>query len=144
MQEAARKVADENRKLRILLAQHGIMDDTVVASSQSSPASDTLTGAQFASSMDTVQPTDEFLQIYKPPSLEGHMAILPTSTSGGSGSLDSSQYTSTFNCRSYTHANPDTLWYHERIQTPNSHPMARDWMSYPITHSGLPGSDDNS
>lgn len=59
IQLAARRVADENKKLRALLARHGVSDDSIVAHLQSSRINgqDVITGEQFnvASSGGNIQ-----------------------------------------------------------------------------------------
>ena len=63
---AARKVADENRKLRGLLALSGIGDDSIEAYLQSSPAGDVQLGSQIPSHSVPVQALQHLLQTRKP------------------------------------------------------------------------------
>jgi hypothetical protein len=91
IQAAARRVADENEKLRILLARYGIGDDTVVAYLQSS-TSDTLMGRQCTSSNDAVQPREQLLQTCNTSYLDGNISMPAESRTGGLGSLGSTSF----------------------------------------------------
>ena len=84
---AARRVADENKKLRGLLAQHGIGDDNIDAFLQTSPVSDTMMNGQFGSSSGAVQALEQLLQTRKTCCVDGSNPMV--STIGG-GSRDSS------------------------------------------------------
>jgi hypothetical protein len=63
---AARRVVDENKKLRTLLAQHGVGNDSIEACLQSNPINgpDARTGEQFntASNHGTVQISEHLLR----------------------------------------------------------------------------------
>ena len=83
---AARRVADENKKLRGLLAQHGIGDDNIEAYLQSSPTSDSLMVGQYGSSSNAVQNLEQLLQTRKTFSADGNVPLLM----GGPESRDSS------------------------------------------------------
>ncbi len=61
IQIAARRVADENNKLRGLLAQHGVGDESVEAYLNSFPANETTLG-QYGSSSAAVQLLEQLLQ----------------------------------------------------------------------------------
>lgn len=65
IQLAARKVADENRKLRGLLALHGIGEDSIEAYMHSSPTGDQL-NTQIPTSSAPVQNLQHLLQTRKP------------------------------------------------------------------------------
>ncbi|PMD62959.1 uncharacterized protein K444DRAFT_525186 [Hyaloscypha bicolor E] len=56
IQMAARRVADENKKLRGLLVQHGVGEDTIETYLQTSPTTDTMMGGQYGSSKKHLQP----------------------------------------------------------------------------------------
>jgi hypothetical protein len=86
---AARRVADENRKLRSLLAQHGVGDDNVEAFLQSSPTSDTLMSGQFGNASGAVQVLEQLLQTRKSCCADGNTGA-PVNGMGGPGSRDSS------------------------------------------------------
>ncbi len=88
IQMAARRVADENRKLRGLLAQHGVGDDSIEAYLQSSPT-DGMVGAQYGSSSGAVQILEQLLQTRKAYCTDGTIT-LPANMGGGGGSRDSS------------------------------------------------------
>jgi hypothetical protein len=66
IQLAARKVADENRKLRELLSLHGIREDSVEGYLQSSQAGDALLSSQYPSRSTPVQALQHMLQARKP------------------------------------------------------------------------------
>ena len=61
IQMAARRVADENKKLRGLLAQHGVGDDTIETYLETSPTSDSM-GGQYGSSSVAVQILEQLFQ----------------------------------------------------------------------------------
>jgi len=63
IQVAARKVADENKRLRGLLAQHGIGDDSIEAHLRTSPTTDLTAG--YGGSSAAVQVLDQLLQTRK-------------------------------------------------------------------------------
>jgi len=94
IQMAARRVADENKKLRGLLAQHGVADDTIEGYLQSSPTSDMM-GNQFGSSSGAVQILEQLLQTRKACCADGNTGAPSNSGMGGSGSRDSSVSVST-------------------------------------------------
>jgi hypothetical protein len=89
IQLAARKVADENRKLRELLSLHGIRDDSVEGYLQSSQAGDTLLSSQYPSRSMPVQALQHLLQARKPYFTEGQ-AGQPDSAMAASESPESS------------------------------------------------------
>jgi hypothetical protein len=62
---AARRVADENKKLRGLLAQHGVGDDTVEAYLQASPATESIIPGQYGHTSSAVQLLEQLLQVRK-------------------------------------------------------------------------------
>merc|ERR1711964_613906 len=49
IQSAARRVAEENKKLRALLAQHGVRDESIEVYLQTSSTADTVMGGQYGS-----------------------------------------------------------------------------------------------
>jgi len=106
IQQAARGVADENKKLRRLLAQHGVGDDSVEAFLQSDAMSgqDTMMGGQFdnRSRSGAVQNLEHLLTTRKQCCVDGSE---PVATTMG-GSRDSS-VTSTCTVQS-------TLWESNR------------------------------
>jgi hypothetical protein len=71
IQMAARRVADENKKLRGLLAQHGVADDTIETYIQTSPTSETMMGGQYGSSSAAVQILEQLLQTRKTYGVDG-------------------------------------------------------------------------
>lgn len=81
IQTAARRVADENKKLRGLLAQHGVADDTIDSFIQTSPTIDT----PYASTSSAVQLLEQLLQTRKTCCTDGNNPQL----SGGGGGGDS-------------------------------------------------------
>jgi len=92
IQMVARRVADENRKLRNLLTQHGVGDDSVEAYLQSSPTSDTLMGGQFGNASSSVQLLEQLLQRRKTCFSNGN-APMASEMDGRAGSQDSSAST---------------------------------------------------
>jgi len=86
IQMAARRVADENKKLRGLLAQHGVADDNIEAYLQTSPTTDGLTPYATSSSA-AVQLLEQLLQTRKTLCTDTNN---PITTHVGSGSRDSS------------------------------------------------------
>jgi hypothetical protein len=84
---AARRVADENKKLRGLLAQHGIGDDNVEAYLQSSPMNDALMVGQYGGNSNSVHTLEQLLQTRKTYCADGNA---PSFMGGGAGSRDSS------------------------------------------------------
>jgi hypothetical protein len=101
IQEAARKVTDENNKLRSLLIQYGIDDDTIMAYLQSSSTNDNLI------SNDTAQ-TTELHQTCNTSYLNWNIYTPVTSMAGEPGSLDLSTF-STFNLEGSPWANNKRL-----------------------------------
>jgi hypothetical protein len=87
IQQAARRVADENKKLRGLLAQHGVRDDSIKALLQSSEMN-TMMGEQFdnGSSSGAVQNLEHLLATRKQCCADGSTPIATTMR----GSRDSS------------------------------------------------------
>ncbi|KAH8809109.1 hypothetical protein F5884DRAFT_753610 [Xylogone sp. PMI_703] len=66
IQVAARKVADENKKLRRLLAQNGIGEDMIESFLQQSSLGDAATGNQYVGTGAAVQNLEHLLQSRKP------------------------------------------------------------------------------
>lgn len=75
IQMAARKVADENRKLRELLSLQGIGEDGVLAYLQSSPAGDAPMGSQPTSRSAPVQALQQMLQTRRPCCSDAHTGL---------------------------------------------------------------------
>jgi len=94
IQMAARRVADENKKLRGLLAQHGVSEDNVENYLQTSPTSDTMMGGQYGSSSAAVQMLEQLLQTRKSFIGDGNNAV-NVNMGGGHGSRASSASLST-------------------------------------------------
>jgi len=94
IQMAARRVADENRKLRSLLAQHGVGDDGIDAYLQSSPTNDTMMGQYGSSNSNAVHLLEQLLQTRKMYCADGN-APMNSGMAGGTGSRDSSASIST-------------------------------------------------
>ncbi|KUJ16208.1 uncharacterized protein LY89DRAFT_77292 [Mollisia scopiformis] len=86
IQMAARRVADENKKLRGLLAQHGVADDNIEAYLQTSPTTDGMAGGPYTSSSGAVQLLEQLLQTRKTCCADGNNPVLGQ----GTGSRDSS------------------------------------------------------
>lgn len=103
IQHAARRVADENRKLRGLLAQHGIGDDNIDAYLQSSPTNESVMQGQYGSTSAAVQVLEQLLQTRKPCCSEGNTGA-PTNSGMSAGSRHSSDSQSTV----------QSLWDHQR------------------------------
>lgn len=82
IQMAARRVADENKKLRGLLAQHGVADETIDSYLQTSPSVD----SPYASTSGAVQLLEQLLQTRKTCCADGNNPQM----GGGGGSRDSS------------------------------------------------------
>jgi hypothetical protein len=94
IQVAARRVADENKKLRRLLVQNGIAEDRIEAYLNSSPATDTVMGGQYGGNTGhAVQLLEQLLQNRKFCGTDSNM--LPSDVVGGTGSRDSSAGVST-------------------------------------------------
>ncbi|PQE10256.1 bzip transcription factor protein [Rutstroemia sp. NJR-2017a WRK4] len=74
IQIAARRVADENKKLRSLLAQHGIADDMVDAHLQSSASTDIMMTRPCSTQSSSVQVLEQLLSTRKACCVEGNGA----------------------------------------------------------------------
>ncbi|KAN0096104.1 hypothetical protein V8E51_014909 [Hyaloscypha variabilis] len=83
IQMAARRVADENKKLRGLLAQHGVGDDTIETYLETSPTSDSM-GGQYGSSSVAVQILEQLLQTRKTFPVDGTTVNLNMAVGPGS------------------------------------------------------------
>lgn len=92
IQMAARRVADENKKLRAMLAQQGIGEESIETFLQTSPTDTTIGGGAYASSSSAVQILEQLLQTRKAYCGDGQNAIPPNmgGGGGGGGSRDSS------------------------------------------------------
>lgn len=96
IQFAARRVADENKKLRILLGRHGVGDDVVETFLQSTASPDTMVGSGYSGmgglpSSDAVQALEHLLNTRKPCCSDGNTcAVMTTTNSAGGPSRDSS------------------------------------------------------
>ena len=95
IQIAARRVADENKKLRGLLAQHGIGDDSVEAYLQSSPTTESVIPGQYGSTSTAVQILEQLLQARKPCCADGNTGAPTNSGMATAGSRHSSDSQST-------------------------------------------------
>lgn len=93
IQMAARRVADENKKLRGLLVQHGVGEDTIETFLQTSPTNDTMMGGQYGSSSAAVQLLEQLLQTRKTFPADGN--TINVNMGGGQGSRASSASLST-------------------------------------------------
>lgn len=93
IQMVARRVADENKKLRGLLVQHGVGEDTIETYLQTSPTTDTMMGGQYGSSSAAVQMLEQLLQTRKTCTADGNAVNL--NMCGGPGSRASSASLST-------------------------------------------------
>jgi len=65
IQGAARKVAEENKKLRALLSQQGVREDSIEVYLQASSTGDTAMGVQYGSHSEVVQVLEQFLSTRK-------------------------------------------------------------------------------
>ena len=65
IQQVARRVADENKKLRHMLAQRGVADDSIDSYLQSSQSNEPLMSNQFGSDSVAVQVLEQLLQTRK-------------------------------------------------------------------------------
>ncbi|PQE03779.1 bzip transcription factor protein [Rutstroemia sp. NJR-2017a BBW] len=74
IQMAARRVADENKKLRSLLAQHGIADDMVDTHLQSSASTDNMIARPCSTQSSSVQVLEQLLSTRKACCVEGNGA----------------------------------------------------------------------
>lgn len=103
IQQAARRVADENKKLRSLLAQHGVGDDSVEAYLQSHQVGETLMATQFGHGSSTgtstsnasAQILEQMLQTRKVFYAESNTNTPASSAAGRPRSRDSSASAST-------------------------------------------------
>ncbi|PVH72065.1 hypothetical protein DL98DRAFT_660239 [Cadophora sp. DSE1049] len=82
IQSAARRVAEENKKLLALLAQHGVRDKSIEAYLQTPSTADTLIGGQYGSHSKAVQVLEQLLSTRKGCCTDG------TEPSGGGQSCD--------------------------------------------------------
>lgn len=89
IQQAARKVADENKKLRSLLAQHGVADDNIETYLQSSQSIETLPSNQFGGNSISVQVLEQLLQTRKVYCADGNTGAPTNSRSGDSSASGS-------------------------------------------------------
>lgn len=102
IQEAARRVIDENKKLRSLLAQYGIEDDTVAAYLQSATPCG---NPRRVDPVQTVEPRQAFDTTY----FNSNIGIPVNSMMGGVGSVDRSTAFYTFNLGVYPPADSTQL-----------------------------------
>jgi len=65
IQSAARRVAEENKKLRALLAQHGVRDESIEVYLQTSSTADAVMGGQYGSHSEAVQVLEQLLSTRK-------------------------------------------------------------------------------
>jgi hypothetical protein len=120
IQLAARRVADENRKLRMLLNQNGVGDDNIEAYLQSTAGPDTVVGQGFGSpgggSSGTVKALEHLLNTRKPCCADGNTgAPGPIITNVEGGSRDSS---------SGSISTVQSMWepsYNNQVQPQNDH-----------------------
>lgn len=84
IQQAARRVADENKKLRSLLAQHGVGEDNIEGYLQTSQTSDTLMNNSLGSNSVAVQVLEQLLQTRKACCADGNTGAPSYPRSGGS------------------------------------------------------------
>jgi len=92
IQGAARKVAEENKRLRALLSQQGVREDSIEVYLQTSPTGDTEMGGQYGSQSKAVQVLAQLLPTRKPCCTDGNK---PTGEGGQSFDRDSSGITTT-------------------------------------------------
>jgi hypothetical protein len=123
IQLAARRVADENKKLRGLLAQHGVADESIDVYLQSSPTCDTVLGNHLGSSSGAVQTLEQLLQTRKACCSDGN-------TGAPSNSRNSSTSVST------VHSTWDTANPHRRSTGPQSIGKAASTAQQYMTPSG--------
>jgi len=95
IQLAARKVAEENKKLRGLLVQHGVADDSIDLYLQSSPTSDTVIGNNFGVSNGAVQVLEQLLRTRKSCCSDGNTGALSNSRESSSVSTVNSSWDTT-------------------------------------------------
>ncbi|KAK0119754.1 hypothetical protein ONS95_011188 [Cadophora gregata] len=82
IQSAARRVAEENKKLRALLAQHGVRDESIEVYLQRTSTADTVMGGQYGSHSEPVQVLEQLLSTPKACCTDG------SNPSGGGQSCD--------------------------------------------------------
>jgi len=87
IQGAARKVAEENKKLRALLSQQGVREDSIEVYLQTSSTGVTAMGGQYESHSEAVQVLEQLLSTRKSCCTDGNN---PTGGGGQSFSRDSS------------------------------------------------------
>ncbi|KAH9219091.1 hypothetical protein DL95DRAFT_384939 [Leptodontidium sp. 2 PMI_412] len=87
IQGAARKVAEENKRLRALLSQQGVREDSIEVYLQTSSTGHTETGGQYGSQSEAVQVLKQLLSIRKACRTDGNN---PTRGGGQSFDKDSS------------------------------------------------------
>merc|ERR1712225_68184 len=92
IQGAARKVAEENKRLRALLSQQGVREDSIEVYLQTSPTGDTEMGGQYGSQSKAVRVLAQLLPTRKPCCTDGNK---PTGEGGQSFDRDSSGITTT-------------------------------------------------
>jgi hypothetical protein len=120
IQLAARRVADENKKLRMLLNQNGVGDDNIEAYLQSTASPDTVMGQGFGGlggmGSGAVQVLEHLLITRKPFCSDGNTgAPGPVTTSVGGGSRDSS---------SGSISTVQSMWdpsYNNQVRSQNDH-----------------------
>jgi len=120
IQLAARRVADENKKLRILLNQNGVGDDNIDAYLQSTASPDTVMGQGFGGlggmGSGAVQVLEHLLTTRKPCCADGNTgAPGPTTTNLGGESRDSS---------SGSISTVQSMWdpsYNNQVRSQNDH-----------------------
>jgi hypothetical protein len=89
IQQAARRVADENKKLRSLLAQHGVADDNIDTYLQSSQSGDALMNNQFGNNSIAVQLLEQLLQTRKACCADGNTGAPTNSRSRDTSASES-------------------------------------------------------
>ncbi|KAH6698105.1 hypothetical protein BKA61DRAFT_246220 [Leptodontidium sp. MPI-SDFR-AT-0119] len=92
IQGAARKVAEENKRLRALLSQQGVKEDSIEVYLQTSSTGDTEMGGQYGSHSKAVQVLAQLLSTRKPCCTDGNN---PAGGGGQSFDRDSSGITIT-------------------------------------------------
>ncbi|TVY25439.1 hypothetical protein LHYA1_G005710 [Lachnellula hyalina] len=116
IQVAARRVADENKKLRGLLFQNGVAEDSIESYLNSSPATETAMGSQYGGNTGpAVQLLEQLLLNRKVCCTNSNIAQCDGVT--GTGSRDSSTSVSTMQTTPWDiHQNPST----HQFMTPTS------------------------
>ncbi|PVH82097.1 hypothetical protein DL98DRAFT_147171 [Cadophora sp. DSE1049] len=82
IQTAARRVAEENKKLRALLAQHGVTDESIEVYLQTASTADAVMGGQYGSHSEAVHVLEQLLSTRKACCTDGN------EPSGGAQSCD--------------------------------------------------------